>query len=606
MLRAQTRRVPGRAPTAYAASVTEGVEDPKLSAEGELAMARLALDDDEYAHAANHLAGAVGYAPDLPEVHETLAEFVRRFGAQVLDLFTIDGDVYIGAVVARAHLAAALGRVDEALSLLVSATRHEPMMPWAAVPWVEAPDLPGRLDPKGLLQGLVGLAGALPDPVPEQHRPALASYLVLARHAARTYPQDGVLLGAASAVGRRLGAFGEAVAWAQQGAAVAPSVMTEIWLGYAYRAAQRPDDAIGAWRRALEHDPMNLSIYADVANLLADMGRMDDAITWAEQALRIDPSYDCAVHTGQALRFRRDGDVDHLVALSDFIREHAEESHEHNDLAQACRAHDWLGTVAIPGESCVNAMAQLLETDGDVTGARMAITDLEPPSAINLTRRVLPGLTVQFGKVSEPDPRRPLANVDVHLWRYDGTEAQPAVPAPAAGSAARVAELASYELGHPAAAYDRAIALSDVPVGDLIGLLVHPPAAPDGPFARYPAVWVKCVQTWACLGILHHRPDEPWATSSRRRLLADIAYGVEDWTTETALFALITAAWVDPAARSDVRDLVAGRFRAAADASAHRPVTIMPSLVALALATPQLSPDLRDLARRLAAEDGDG
>src|SRR6266511_4779115 len=78
MLRAQTRRVPGRAPTAYAASVTEGVEDPKLSAEGELAMTSLALDDDEYANAANHLAGAVGYAPDLPEVHETLAEFVRR------------------------------------------------------------------------------------------------------------------------------------------------------------------------------------------------------------------------------------------------------------------------------------------------------------------------------------------------------------------------------------------------------------------------------------------------------------------------------------------------------------------------------------------------
>jgi hypothetical protein len=109
------------------------------------------------------------------------------------------------------------------------------------------------------------------------------------------------------------------------------------------------------------------------------------------------------------------------------------------------------------------------------------------------------------------------------------------------------------------------------------------------------------VQSWACLGILHHRTDEPWPTSARRRILADIAYGVEDWTTETALFALVAAAWVDPAARPDVRELVGSRFRAAAWAAERRPVTIMPSLAALALATPALDPELRDLARKVAA-----
>jgi tetratricopeptide (TPR) repeat protein len=576
-------------------------DDPKLAAEGELAMARLALDDHEYEHAAGHIAGAVGCAPDLPEVHEALAELQRRIGPRVVDLFPVDGDVYIGTVVARAHLSAALGQPGEALALLVSATRHDPGLPWAGVPWVEAPDLPGRVDPEVLLRTFVGLAGVLPDPVPEADRPPLLPYLTLARHSARAHGQDGPLLGAASAVGRRLGAFDEAVAWGEQAVAVESSMMTEIWLGYAYRAADRPEDAIGAWRRALEHDPMNLSIYADVANLLADMGRMDDAIAWAEQALAIDPDYDCAVHTAQSLRYRRDRDVDHLVALADFMREHPQESHEHNDLEQACRDLDWLGVVATPTESSINVLGQLL--DQDVTGAQMAVTDLEVPSAITLMQRMFPGLTVAFNTVSEPDLRRPVAQVGVLLWTYDGTDASPVFPAPPPSVADRIRELAAYHLGHPAAAYDRAITLSDLPIEDLLGLLVWPPDPPDGPFQKYPAIWVKCVQTWACLGILHHRPDEPWPSSTRRRILADIAYGIEDWTTETALYALIVAAWVDPAARTDVRDLVAGRIHSALQAYDQRPVTIIGSLASLALATPQMHPALRERARAVLAED---
>jgi tetratricopeptide (TPR) repeat protein len=580
-----------------------GEDDPKLAAEGELAMARLALDDREYDHAAKHLAGAVGCAPDLPEVHEALADLLRRVGPRVLDLFPVDGDVYIGTVVARAHLSAAIGQPGEALALLVSATRYEPGLPWAAVPWVEAPDLPGRLDAEVLLRTFVGLAGALPDPVPEPDRPPLLPYLTLARHAVHAHGQDGPMLGAASAVGRRLGAFDEAVAWGEQAVGVAPSMMTEIWLGYAYRAANRPDDAIGAWRRALVHDPMNLSIYADVANLLADMGRMDDAIAWTEQALQIDPGYDCAVHTAQALRFRRDGDVDHLVALADFMREHPQESHEHNDLEQVCRDLDWLGTVAAPSEASINVLGQLLESGKPVTGARMAITDLEVPSAITLLQRLFPGMTVDFTTVSEPDLRRPVAQVGVQLWTYDGTDARPAVPAPSAEAVDGVSALTSYHLSHPAAAYDRAITLSDLPVEDLLGLLVRPPDAPEGPFRRYPALWAKCAQTWACLGILHHRPDEPWPTSTRRRILADIVYGVEDWTTETALYGLIVAAWVDPAARTDVRDLVAGRFHAALQAYERRPVTIIQSLASLTLATPRMHPALRERARAVLAEE---
>ena len=34
--------------------------------------------------------------------------------------------------------------------------------------------------------------------------------------------------------------------------------------------------------------------------------------------------------------------------------------------------------------------------------------------------------------------------------------------------------------------------------------------------------------------LLHHRTDEPWATSTRRRVLVELIWGVEDWITEAA------------------------------------------------------------------------
>ena len=44
-------------PGPNAGSMTEGVRDPWLTAEGEVGLARLALDDGELQHAADHFAG---------------------------------------------------------------------------------------------------------------------------------------------------------------------------------------------------------------------------------------------------------------------------------------------------------------------------------------------------------------------------------------------------------------------------------------------------------------------------------------------------------------------------------------------------------------------
>ncbi|MFY1675394.1 tetratricopeptide repeat protein [Plantactinospora sp. WMMB334] len=585
----------------------EGTDDPRLSAEGELALARLALDEGDLEHAAGHLAGAIAYAPTMPEVHEALAQLAARSGGGV-ELFPLDQHPFIGTVVARAHLLAAAGRPGDGLELLAAATGHVPSADWAGVPWVSAPELPGSLDPDRLARVLMQVCAGIPDPVPEPDREPLWPYLRLARHAVAAHPRHGLLLGAASALARRVGAVGQAVEWAGQGARELPSKLSEVWLGYAYRSAGRTREALAALRRAVDHDPDDLSVYADIAGTLADHGQLDEALDWIDRALARDPSFDCAVHTGHRLRYRRDGSLAHLVALADFAREHPDDSHEHSDLAECCQSQPWLGRVPPATETVAMALRQRLATGEPADGTRLWLRGPEPPSAMRALHDTAPKLTVAADTTPAPDPREPRRPVGHRLWQYTGDSVTPATPAPSEPAVRRIQQLAHPAWPHPPAAYDAAVGLATLELDDLLGLLAHPPAPPPTELGRTlsrhdPTLWVRSVQVWVCLGLLHHRTDEPWADSTRRRVLLDLLWGVEDWVTEAALFALVTAAWMDPSVRAEVAREGAERLADAVEVAQRRPVTVLTSLAHLVLATPDAPPAALDTARLLLSRD---
>ncbi|MEU4398483.1 tetratricopeptide repeat protein [Micromonospora orduensis] len=584
----------------------EGRDDPALSATEELALARLALDEGDLHHAAGHLAGALARAPTLPEVHETLARLAAASGGG-LDLFPINHHTFVGAVVARAHLLAATGRPAEGLELLAAATGYAPGTEWAAVPWVTTPELAERLDPEHTARILMQVCSALPDPVPRIGRAALAPYLTLARNAVTVRPDHGLLLGAASALARRLGEVALAIRWAARGVRAQPSKMGEVWLGYAYRSAGRTRDALAALNRAVALDPDDLAVYADIAGTLADTGRLDEALEWTERALARDPSFDCAVHTAHRLRHLRDGDLAHLVALADFVRDHPDDSHEHGDLAQCCRGRPWLGQLTPAGGPLIDAMRRAVADDDNGMGGAVRLAAAAPPSAVRTVTSTAPGLRIEITGTPEPDPREPRRASAQRLWDYADSVPTPVLPEPSAAAVERIGQVAHPAWPHPPAAYDAAVGLAGLDVADLLGLLVHPPAAPANAVGRLlaahdPSVWVRGVQVWACLGLLHHRTDEPWDISTRRRVLLDLVWGVEDWITEAALFALVTAAWVDPQVRPDVARVVAERLADAAAVARARPVPIATSLAHLALAAPALDAATAALATELLAD----
>jgi len=95
--------------------VSEGVGEARVEAEGELALARIALDEGDFEHVATHLGHAIAADPTLPAVYETLHELDSAAGG-ALDLFPVEGGAYIGAVAARSYLLARVGALDEALA----------------------------------------------------------------------------------------------------------------------------------------------------------------------------------------------------------------------------------------------------------------------------------------------------------------------------------------------------------------------------------------------------------------------------------------------------------------------------------------------------------
>ena len=582
--------------------VTETAFTDLEQAQGELSLARVALAEGDLGHVANHVAGAISFAPALPEVHELLAALAVRAGDGGLELFPLSRSPFIGTVVAHAHLLARRDPV-QALSLLAQATAFDPAKPWADAARVRACPTE-RIDPQDLVTIFVRVIRPLNEPVPPALQQANQAYLELCRSAVAAHPEHAVLHGVCSAVARRLGDPGVAVMWGRRGVELEANKLTLTWCAYALRKDGRLDEAVEVMHQARRQYPLDIDLSADVSSWLADAGRLDEALAIIEDAMRVDPTYDCGVHTAHRLRFWRDGDAaTHLVGLSDFVRSEAQPSHEHTDLADCCSGRAWLGEPAWASESVINVLRQVPPEKRH--GGAMSVTQLEAPSAVATVLRVWPDLDLSF-----PDPTPELITPlreGPPLWRFDGQRMVPAVPAPSAEAAALIARTATPWWPHPVAAYDQALPLGELSSAELIAALVHPPERPQQ-YADVPEdAWVRAVQAFACLGLLHSRELRgPHGETRRARdLLTQLAYGVEDWITEAALFGLAVAAWVEPACRTEVAQIVQDRYVAAAKATEQHVVTILPGLSHLVLMVPDIGEAARSHARDVLAEPDD-
>ncbi|WP_157514045.1 tetratricopeptide repeat protein [Nocardia concava] len=584
-------------------------------ARGEVSVAVLALDSGDLAHAADHVADALNTEPALPEAHEVLAQLAVAAGGveAALGLYPMERP-YAGSMAARAHLLAAAGQWDEAVSLLAQLAAFEPSLPWARVPWLGCDGLAEALSGETVLYGLITLNRALPEPVPEELRDPLGPLFALLCAAVERQAEDNRLLALGSALARRFTAFDRAESWAVRAHRRDPDRLSSVMLGHVYRSIGRADDAIAVWSDYLRRDPSDVYLHVDLAELYADTGRLELGLPWLEEVSAKSPAHEKAAPALLGLRYRMDRDPRHLLALADHLRDHPDHHYAGDLLARFSWDTPWLGHVDGATESLVNLLHQILAEQPEHRDLSFegTVSGVEPPSAMMTLLSVLPRAELTVSDAGHPDPRLPSPEWNpsgVAVWRYPGDAmiAERTVPAPARESAETVRRTTQLRWPHLPAAYDHAVALSDVPLPDLIATLVHPPAPADDETraftARYPDMWVRAVQVAASLGIAHHRVAEPWYESTRRTVLFDLLRGPEDWVCEAAALALIAVAWTHPDTRDDIGMAICRRMLDLGEAARTRPVTILSSFCRLTLACPWLDDPFLSLARDILANN---
>jgi hypothetical protein len=324
-----------------------------------------------------------------------------------------------------------------------------------------------------------------------------------------------------------------------------------------------------------------------------------------------DPDFPHRGAARHAVRFRAAGNVADLVAVHD-------DPHpcRMTDVvfAMAGSKRPWLNWVPMPREAISNVANEI--GSRRARGEQLEVSSLglsaaEPPSAMTACRKITGPFDIGIAKFPHPDIRVPVRPSRYAVWRYDGSEPLPAVPTPSAAAVQALQEIGGEPWPSLLSGYLQAAPLGELPLDDLLGLLVHLPGPPDTPRWQHlakstPTYWYRLLQPWVCLGILHHAKDEPWPTSTRRGVLVDLAFGVEDWVSDAALFALVTAAYREPDLREEVRQLVRARLDAAV--AANRLVTIEESLAQLMIVTPGCTADDRAVATEVlarAAQDDD-
>jgi tetratricopeptide (TPR) repeat protein len=290
-----------------------------------LALAGRDVEAGDLARAAARVSNALISAPSLPEVHEMLARLAAHpQGGR--ELFPLTGPLALATVVARAHIVAAEGDFNYALLLIGKAQSYAPETAWADVPWVTAAATASAIDPAVVTNLAVDLLELLPGRSPDSIRPATSPYLQLLRNTIATYPDHADLLGAAGYLFRRFD-VAQAVAYATRADQLAPSCASAIGLGLIYRDLGLTSEALDAFERALSHDPGRLEVYADICDLLLDADRLDEALTYAQRALAIDPGHICSQMATLAVRFRQTRKATDLDALIDLC--HAQPAGTH-------------------------------------------------------------------------------------------------------------------------------------------------------------------------------------------------------------------------------------------------------------------------------------
>lgn len=478
----------------------------------------------------------------------------------------------------RARLLAAQGELDEALQLLLQLAPIDPQvayLPWA-LGWLSDAPRAASVDVDALLSSLAGVQRALTLDS-DAHIDQWGHIAALLRRLHQVHDGHAHLPSMLALALRNAGRHAESVGFAEAAYAAAPGFVTAVALAGALRGIGDVDAAVSAYERAQGHAPEQPGPGLDIGDMLADAGRYPEALRRYEAVLAQHPEHPWATASAHYIRHRLGERSARYALLRQWI-----DQPEHPRVRQLARqTTPWVGYLLSPWEALVR-YAEAMTPEQLRSLRRQALASLPPgadpgdlvyrldmgrpeaPSAQLVARGALAGsgvsLTVAVEGIPHPDPRQPRAD-DLRwaLWRFDGDDAFPALPAPTGSQLPDlVAALASRgDSLDFAGRAGRWLADSQPPPDALLATMVHPPPPPEGVPAWdwLPRVQRICAMALASLG-------DGWEGTVRRDALRALILGASDWSVAAGAWAAVALAEHDGTGALETLDWILTRLRA--------------------------------------------
>jgi tetratricopeptide (TPR) repeat protein len=538
--------------------------------EQDLALARASLASGDLHHAASHLAAALASNPLNPEFLVTAEALLRAAPENAAEVLPLRNNAaWFGDVALHAWLLARTGNVTPAMCLLLQVAAVKPEVPYLAWAreWLASPDSVRGVEPMLLAEATLQLMQQVD--LSAQASLSAAVREVLARVRA-VHADSSPLMMVSARLARDTGRIQESLDIALAYERAHPDGLAAMMAGGAYRRLGDVPAALAAYRRALERDPENLPVWLDIGDMLWEHGRPKEALEAYSNMLAHEPEHPWALPSVLLLRAEIAGD---RALLRDFLRY----SQAHPDNPRALQLHErmlafvsaletegepWVDFLPEPTEATLSVLLQIEEAVAEngkedlPSTLEVTLSCPEAPSALlsarlelaSLVEGVGLGFTVQH--IPKPDPRVPwgqaqgvLARLGFGktrpvLWRYNGTDASPAVGPPPAEVAERLGALAAKPFQMKVwreEAASLARELARVEPLTLAAVMVHPPPRPKGVRAWS---WLTAVQMAAALVLAE--------TNAGRTLLVDLLHGPVDWVGGAAAIALTEHALAHP------------------------------------------------------------
>lgn len=277
------------------------------------------------------------------------------------------------------------------------------------------------------------------------------------------------------------------------------------------------------------------------------------ALICYERVIKLDPQNEWALPCARYCAWKIGNNEKHFNGLLDL----AQKGNARARFLYLMQAGDLME----PLEASCDTLRQLRELvardpdklKGDI---KMTLTCMESPS--NLTafdlemkaHKQQAVLIIEPPPVPNPDPRIPIEDVKYTIWKYDGTDASPALEPPGDDVVNLIAKLAADRkatLEKWGEASRLAKQFGVARVTELLACLTYPPPLPK----RMPAVtWLPRVQL--LVGMVIANLDKGWEGSVRKDALLSMLYGPRDWITLAAIRTLTKVAQSERLYAADV------------------------------------------------------